>query len=69
MNLFLRSTLALGLVALFGTVAVAQEAVIRKNISERMPDFPKIDEVTKTTIPGLCALVPTFSTPTNTVTT
>jgi thiol:disulfide interchange protein DsbC len=31
----------------------AQEAVIRKNIAERFPDWPKIDEVTKTPIPGL----------------
>ena len=36
--------------------AVAQEAVIRKNIAERLPDFPKIDEVTKTPIPGLYEL-------------
>lgn len=33
--------------------AFAQEAVIRKNIAERLPDFPKIDEVTKTPIPGV----------------
>lgn len=33
--------------------ALAQEAVIRKNLSERLPDFPKIDEITKTPIPGL----------------
>jgi thiol:disulfide interchange protein DsbC len=33
--------------------AWAQEAVIRKNIAERMPDFPKIDEVQKTPVPGL----------------
>lgn len=33
--------------------AVAQEAVIRKTIAERFPDLPKIDEVTKTPIPGL----------------
>ncbi len=36
--------------------AVAQEAVIRKNIAERLPDFPKIDEVTKTPIPGIYEL-------------
>ena len=36
--------------------AVAQEAVIRKNIAERLPDLPKIDEVTKTAIPGLYEL-------------
>ena len=33
--------------------ALGQEAVIRKNLSERLPDFPKIDEITKTPIPGL----------------
>jgi len=36
--------------------AVAQEAVIRRNIADRLPDFPKIDEVTKTPIPGLYEL-------------
>jgi len=36
--------------------ALAQEAVIRKTIAERLPDFPKIDEVTKTPIPGLYEL-------------
>ena len=44
---------ALGLCA---QIAAAQEAVIRKNIAERLPDFPKIDEVTKTAIPGLYEL-------------
>lgn len=33
--------------------ASAQEAAIRKNIAERMPDFPKIDEITKTAVAGL----------------
>lgn len=33
--------------------AGAQEATIRKNLAQRLPDFPKIDEVTKTAIPGL----------------
>jgi thiol:disulfide interchange protein DsbC len=36
--------------------AVAQEAAIRKSIAERLPDFPKIDEVTKTPIPGIYEL-------------
>jgi thiol:disulfide interchange protein DsbC len=36
--------------------ALAQEAVIRKNIAERLPDFPKIDEVSKTPIPGIYEL-------------
>ncbi|MEQ1808237.1 MAG: DsbC family protein [Burkholderiaceae bacterium] len=35
---------------------LADEATIRKNISERMPDFPKIDEVSKTPIPGVFEL-------------
>lgn len=33
--------------------ALADEAVIRKNIAQRLPDFPKIDEVSKTAMPGL----------------
>lgn len=31
----------------------AQEATIRKNLSERLPQFPKIEEVSKTPMPGL----------------
>jgi thiol:disulfide interchange protein DsbC len=31
----------------------AQEATIRKNLSERLPNFPRIDEVSKTPMPGL----------------
>ena len=34
----------------------AQEAVIRKNLAERMPDFPKIDEVNKSPVAGLYEL-------------
>ncbi|MBL0094340.1 MAG: DsbC family protein [Piscinibacter sp.] len=41
------------LAAALALPALAQEAVIRKNLSERLPDFPKIDEITKTPIPGL----------------
>jgi thiol:disulfide interchange protein DsbC len=33
--------------------AVAQEALIRKNITERLPQLKAIDEVTKTAIPGV----------------
>lgn len=43
----------LALAASLALPALAQEAVIRKNLSERLPDFPKIDEITKTPIPGL----------------
>ena len=45
---------SLALAALFLLQAAgAQEALIRKHIAERLPDFPKIDEVTKTPIAGL----------------
>ena len=33
--------------------AHADEAAIRKNLAERLPNLPKIDEVSKTPIPGL----------------
>ena len=33
--------------------AFADEAAIRKNLAERLPQFPQIDEVTKTPIPGV----------------
>ena len=35
------------------TAAQANEAVIRKTLAERFPNFPKIDEVSKTPVPGL----------------
>src|SRR5512132_3567977 len=34
-------------------VALADDAAIRKSIAERMPDLPKIDEISKTPIPGV----------------
>jgi thiol:disulfide interchange protein DsbC len=40
-------------VALFGARAQAQEAAIRKNLGERLPQMGKIDEVGKTPMPGL----------------
>ncbi len=46
--------LSLGLaLAVLGGAAWADEAAIRKNLAERLPSFPKIDEVNKTPIPGL----------------
>ena len=36
-----------------GAAAFADDAAIRKNIAERLPDFPKIDEITKTPMPGI----------------
>ena len=44
------SALCLGLMA---TAVLADEASIRKNLAERLPNFPKIDEVIKTPVPGL----------------
>ncbi len=51
----LLATALLATLLIMGAVppAQAQEAVIRKNIAERIPDFPKIDEVQKTPMPGL----------------
>jgi thiol:disulfide interchange protein DsbC len=44
---------AAALAVLLAGAAVADEAAIRKNLPERLPSFPKIDEVSKTPIPGL----------------
>lgn len=49
----LRALAAMLVLCCFASVAFPQEAVIRKNIAERLPDFPKIDEITKSPIPGL----------------
>jgi thiol:disulfide interchange protein DsbC len=46
----------LGLVCMvtaLGACAQGQEALIRKNLQERIPQFPKIDEITKAAMPGL----------------
>jgi thiol:disulfide interchange protein DsbC len=45
--------LLLPLLVAFALPALADEAEIRKNLSQRLPEFPKIDEVTKTAVPGL----------------
>lgn len=42
-----------GLLACSLASAVAQEAVIRKNLSERLPNLPRIEEVSKTPMNGL----------------
>lgn len=46
-------TLLLTLLAAASMGALAQEAAIRKNLAERLPNLPKIDEVSKTPMPGL----------------
>ena len=43
----------LALLAAPSLSAFAQEATIRKNLAERLPKLPAIDEITKTPMPGL----------------
>ena len=52
----LRLSGIVAVLCLCAQMAAAQEAVIRKNIAERLPDFPKIDEINKTPIPGIYEL-------------
>jgi thiol:disulfide interchange protein DsbC len=55
----LPNLLRLGVLAVVLTAAAAShadEAAIRKNLAERLPNFPKIDEVSKTPIAGLFEL-------------
>ena len=42
-----------GLVLALSLGASAQEATIRKNLAERLPNLPRIDEVSKAPMPGL----------------
>lgn len=48
----LRPALAAAL-ALAATAALADEAAIRKALTERMPNLPKIDDISKTPVAGL----------------
>jgi len=45
-----------GLLACTVVASFAQEAVIRKNLAERLPNLPKIDEVSKTPMNGVYEL-------------
>ncbi len=45
--------LAAAVLALAGTLAQADDALIRKNLGERLPDLPAIDEINPTAIPGV----------------
>lgn len=47
------SLLLAGALALLSLSAPAQEATIRKNLAERIPQLPKIDEVSKTPMAGV----------------
>lgn len=53
MTRLLTRSIALLAALLLAPAAFADEAAIRKNLAERLPDFPKIEEVTKTAIPGI----------------
>ncbi len=50
-----RAARSLGLLTLLAASAGAwaDDAAIRKNLAERLPNLPKIDEISKTPIPGL----------------
>lgn len=51
--MLLRSIIPATLAVTLAWPALAQEAEIRKNLAERLPNFPKIDEITKTPVAGL----------------
>jgi thiol:disulfide interchange protein DsbC len=51
-----RRALALAGLTLAAALAHADEAAIRKNLADRMPQLPKIDEISKTPIPGIYEL-------------
>ena len=53
MKIIPRIFAAFALAACLVPAAFADEAAIRKSIAERLPNFPKIDEVSKTAIPGI----------------
>jgi thiol:disulfide interchange protein DsbC len=48
----MKTLLTLALLAVGGAV-LADEAAIRKNLAERIPQMQKIDEITKSPVPGL----------------
>jgi thiol:disulfide interchange protein DsbC len=53
MTMKLTKTLLHAALALFCIAASAQEATIKKNLSERVPQLQSIDEVNKTAMPGV----------------
>ena len=50
---FVKSLIAVCMAACALSAAYAQEAAIRKNLAERLPNLPKIDEISKTPMNGL----------------
>jgi thiol:disulfide interchange protein DsbC len=53
MKMKLIKPLLAGMLAVLSLTVVAQEATLRKNLSERLPQLRQIDEISKTPIPGL----------------
>jgi len=51
--MLIRKLTAIIALAVLAGAALAQEAVIRKNLAERLPSLPKIDEVKLSAMPGL----------------
>lgn len=51
-----RWLLTLAVAALGSNAVLADDAAIRKNLADRLPGFPKIDEINKTPVPGLYEL-------------
>lgn len=51
MKLF--NTLLAALLALLALTAGAQEATLRRNLAKNLPQLPRIDEITKTPLPGI----------------
>lgn len=51
--MLIRKLTAMAALALLAGTALAQEAVIRKNLVERLPTLPKIDEVKQSAMAGL----------------
>jgi thiol:disulfide interchange protein DsbC len=49
----IRLALVAAVLGLIAASAPAQEAAIRKNLAERLPNLPKIDEVSKSPVAGL----------------
>ena len=50
---FVKSIITISLAACALGTAFAQDAAIRKNLAERLPNLPKIDEISKTPMNGL----------------
>ena len=49
----IKPALAMAFTLLLGGSAMGQDANLRKNLAERIPQFQKIDEITKSPVPGL----------------